>query len=129
MKIDQQNPPERDIAIDQSQHHIAIHLNQNIHKKIYVKIEQQSLFFLNIMQYNVVFPARHEIVSSDTLWNFLVKNQVINLNDIHKIKLGYRSPVDPKNGFGVFLLLVPKELFIVQSNVGCKFIKKCIYNV
>ena len=31
---------------------------------------------------------------------------------IHKIKLGYRSPVDPKNGFGVFLLLVPKELLI-----------------
>ena len=98
--------------MDQSQHHIAIHLNQNIHKKIYVKIEQQSFFFLHIMHYNVVFPARHEIVSSDTLWNFLVKNQVINLNDIHKIKLGYRSPVDPKNGFGVFLLLVPKELLI-----------------
>ena len=42
---DQMNPSflperERDRAIDQSQYHIAIDLHQNIHKKIYVKIEQ-----------------------------------------------------------------------------------------
>ena len=62
-----------------------------------------------ITAYNVVFPARLQITNVESLWTFLVDNKVITRGDISTIELGYKPPADPKNGFGVFLLLVPNE--------------------
>jgi hypothetical protein len=62
--------------------------------------------------YNVVFPARFEIKSEVSLFNFLIHHSVIKDSDVSKIKIGYKPPADPKNGFGVFLLKVPDELLL-----------------
>ena len=77
-----------------------------------------------IAAYNVVFPARLQITTVESLWTFLVDNKVITRGDISTIKLGYKPPADPKNGFGVFLLLVPNEHLLSFELAVYKFCSK-----
>ena len=76
-----------------------------------------------ITAYNVVFPARLQITNVESLWTFLVDNKVITRSDISTIELGYKPPADPKNGFGVFLLLVPNDIFLVSSSLFTNFVQ------
>ena len=78
-----------------------------------------------IAAYNVVFPARLQITTVESLWTFLVDNKVITRSDISTIELGYKPPADPKNGFGVFLLLVPNEHLLSFELAVYNFCSKC----